>query len=70
MAFMDDAQFVISQIRHSCVTSDDTGKLLHCKIENTCYQHECFSNSWNKCKQKKDLILSVKLDDFPSAAHL
>ena len=27
MAFMDDAQFVISQIRHSCVTSDDTGKL-------------------------------------------
>ncbi|XP_046839699.1 target of rapamycin complex 2 subunit MAPKAP1-like [Xenia sp. Carnegie-2017] len=25
MAFMDDAQFVISQIRHSCVTSDDTG---------------------------------------------
>ena len=28
MAFMDDPQFIISQIRHSCVTSDDTGKII------------------------------------------
>ena len=25
---MDDPQFIISQIRHSCVTSDDTGKII------------------------------------------
>ena len=27
MAFMDDPEFVIAHIRHSCVVSDDTGEL-------------------------------------------
>ena len=30
MAFIDDPEFVIAHIRHSCVVTDDTGEL--CKL--------------------------------------
>ena len=31
MAFMDDPEFIIAHIRHSCVITDDTGEQF-CKI--------------------------------------
>ena len=35
MAFMDDPEFIIAHIRHSCVITDDTGKQF-CKIVLRC----------------------------------
>ena len=32
MAFMDDPEFIIAHIRHSCVITDDTGKHVQCRM--------------------------------------
>ena len=29
MAFLDDPEFIIAHIRHSCVITDDTGEYMH-----------------------------------------
>ena len=49
MALLDDADFIITHIRHSCVTSDDTGKLGY-KVYSVVVTL-CFYMAYDLCKR-------------------